>query len=269
MYTISSIKQKKYEYYRFIPKGPKKQLHFSHDEKGNYCVYLVQMNNHNNYKKSKQYLSFNPILCNGTKLYGTHLFYDNLNFFFIEDILMYKGQNVKYKKWTEKICIMNDILNYINFNIFTPKQKFALGFPVTRTSLSDLQNVELKYDLYSIECLYGNKKLFVKLANQIKENIIRTFFMRPHIQPDIYTLYSEKEEGYACIPDFKTSKMLNHVFRNIPENENLDAIEESEDDEEFENIKPDKYVNIGSIKRFKCKYNQTFKSWVPFEMLEV
>ena len=220
-------------------------------------------------KKYKQYISFDPVLCNNTKLNGTHMHYNNVNYFFIEDVLMYKGHNVKYKKWKEKIQIMNDILNYINFNIFTPKQKFALGFPVMRTSLTDLQKVKLNYDLYSIECLHGNKKIFVKLANEIKENITKTFFVRPHIQPDIYTLYTEKEEGYACIPDFKTSKMLNHIFRNVPENDNLDRLEESEDEEEFENVKPDKDVHLSLIKRFKCKYNQAFKLWVPIEIVDV
>lgn len=269
MYSLTNIKQKTYEYYRFIPKGPKKQLDFTYDEKGNYCVYLVTLNKHNNNsKKTKQYISFDPVLCNGTKINGTFMNYENVNYFFIEDILIYKGNNVKYKKWKEKFQMMNDILNYINFNIFTPKQKFALGFPVTRISLSELQKLKLHYELYSIECLYENKKIFVKMANQIKDNTIKTFFVRPHIQPDIYTLYTENEVGYACIPDYKTSKMLNHIFRNVPENDNLDVLEESEDEEDFENVEPDKHVNLRLIKRFKCKYNQGFKLWVPCELVE-
>ena len=35
---------------------------------------------------------------------------------------------------------------------------------------------------------------------------------------------------------------MNNIFRNIKENTNLDALEESDDEEEFENISLDKYV---------------------------
>jgi superfamily II DNA/RNA helicase len=37
----------------------------------------------------------------------------------------------------------------------------------------------------------------------------------------------------AFIPDYSTSVMMNKLFRNIKENQNLDALEESDDEEEF------------------------------------
>ena len=41
-------------------------------------------------------------------------------------------------------------------------------------------------------------------------------------------------QGIAAIPDYKTSVLLNKVFRNIKENDNLDALEESDNEDEFE-----------------------------------
>ena len=38
---------------------------------------------------------------------------------------------------------------------------------------------------------------------------------------------------------------MNTLFRNIKENQNLDALEESDDEEEFENISLDKFVLFG------------------------
>ena len=38
--------------------------------------------------------------------------------------------------------------------------------------------------------------------------------------------------------------MMNSLFRTIKENDNLDLLEESDDDEEFENIQIDKFVNL-------------------------
>ena len=49
------------------------------------------------------------------------------------------------------------------------------------------------------------------------------------------SLYNNKEEyvDVALIPDFNTSVMMNKLFRNIKENSNLDALEESDDEAEL------------------------------------
>ena len=53
----------------------------------------------------------------------------------------------------------------------------------------------------------------------------------------------------AFIPDYKTSVFMNKLFRIIKENDNLDKLEESDDEEEFENTKTDKFVYLN--KSFK------------------
>ena len=61
--------------------------------------------------------------------------------------------------------------------------------------------------------------------------------------------------------------MLNKLFRNIKENDNLDLLEESDDEEEFENINEDKFVNITKRIKMKCVYNKRFQKWEPIEQV--
>ena len=45
---------------------------------------------------------------------------------------------------------------------------------------------------------------------------------------------------YALIQDYKTSILMNKLFRNIKENDNLDLLIESDDEDEFEDVDEDK-----------------------------
>ena len=58
---------------------------------------------------------------------------------------------------------------------------------------------------------------------------------------------------------------MNNIFRIIKENKNLDYLEESDDEEEFENINLDKYVDLNKKYIMKCEYNFNFKKWIPLE----
>lgn len=89
-------------------------------------------------------------------------------------------------------------------------------------------------------------------------------------QPDVYLLYGENGEFccFAGVPDFQTSKKLNSLFRNIKENEDLDKLEESDDDEEFEDARPNKYVDLQKKHTMLCKYSKYTKRWEPIELME-
>jgi hypothetical protein len=60
--------------------------------------------------------------------------------------------------------------------------------------------------------------------------------------------------------------MMNKIFRIIKENDNLDALEESDDEEEFENDKVDKFVKLDTCHKMVCQYNYKFKKWVPIRL---
>jgi len=59
---------------------------------------------------------------------------------------------------------------------------------------------------------------------------------------------------------------MNKLFRKIKENDNLDAIEESDNEEEFQNNKEDKYVYLDRSFKMNCEFNNKFKRWMPISL---
>ena len=97
----------------------------------------------------------------------------------------------------------------------------------------------------------------------------RTFIIRPDAQNDIYYVLRSNDEPIlpntmiAHIPNYKTSVMMNSIFRNIKENRNLDALEESDD--ENEELVP--LVDLNKCVRMACTFNSRFKRWQPCEKI--
>ena len=111
-----------------------------------------------------------------------------------------------------------------------------------------------------------NDKFKDRPKDRPKEKI---FTIKADIQNDIYNLYdvvSNELVDIAYIPDYKTSVMMNKLFRNIKENQNLDALEESDDEEEFENDKIDKFVYLDRSFEMSCEYNMKYKRWQPQQL---
>ena len=93
---------------------------------------------------------------------------------------------------------------------------------------------------------------------------MRFFNVKADLQNDIYHLYEDDTYvDVAYIPDYKTSVKMNRLFRNIKENENLDALEESDDEEEFENEKEDRFVDLEKVLKMQCYLHSKFRKWVP------
>lgn len=103
----------------------------------------------------------------------------------------------------------------------------------------------------------------------------KIFIISADIQNDIYNLvdpdhddssnYTISNKLVASIPDYKTSVFMNALFRNIKENRSLDALEESDDEDEFENTNIDKFVDLTKRIKMKCIFNYKFKKWTPIE----
>ena len=107
--------------------------------------------------------------------------------------------------------------------------------------------------------------------NSEKKSYSKIFICKPDIQNDIYHLYTLDNEyiGLSAIPDYKTSVMMNNLFRIIKENNDLDALEESDDEEEFENSNVDKFVNLDKSYKIECNFNNKFKKWVPIRPFNI
>lgn len=119
------------------------------------------------------------------------------------------------------------------------------------------------------------KQIFVPPQDEMLTNIQATFIVRPNIQNDVYELFVLPDNhrqsepvfhNFALIPSFKTSVMMNRLYRNITENERLDTMEESEDEDDFENTEPDKYVTLSKEYKMVCRFNKRFCKWVPVEV---
>ena len=101
------------------------------------------------------------------------------------------------------------------------------------------------------------------------------FIVRATPKDDIYNLFAfdtiKNEEVFydvAYIPNCKSSVMMNSLFRNIKENMNLDLIEESDDEEDFENTDPDKYVFLDRTFNMVCTFQTKFRKWIPVNVVD-
>jgi hypothetical protein len=97
------------------------------------------------------------------------------------------------------------------------------------------------------------------------------FKVKADVQTDVYHLYGNDDAMFetCCIPTYTASVMMNGIFRTIKENNNLDALEESDDEDEFENDKIDKYVDLSKSCNFVCVYNNKFKKWTPVRIADI
>ena len=123
------------------------------------------------------------------------------------------------------------------------------------------------------------------IPSKIQENTFTINFGKPQyryptvfqvsadIQFDIYHLFACGKNktpvyyGITYISNIKTSFMMNKLFRNIRENINIDYIEESDDEDDFENIAEDKYVDLNKTVKMECVFHQKFKKWVPIRVI--
>ena len=162
----------------------------------------------------------------------------------IVDLIGYEAHHLQYRSLDNIVPYINVSFNRINLT--TPKinNKIMPDMPIYRSR-------------YTMEF---NKP-------QYKYNTI--FEVKADIDFDIYHLFAygaKKKPIYyniMYIPDYNTSIMLNKIFRKIRENDNLDYIEESDTEEDFQNTNIDKYVDLNKVVLFECKFHRKFKKWYP------
>lgn len=281
-----------------IPEGKKCFAWFTNYKSNNVC-FLLELNTNKSIGNIKIINTiFIDKLSLGTIFYGTSFTIKDIDYFCVEDLYYYLGKpcnNISYLTKLEKIkdIFKNEISQTTLFNKFT-----IFGLPLIlddfQLFLREIQLLpykvsEIKFRFF--DKLNAKKILVMKYFKPGTKTNVNTntnmntnhkkhdfrkdsiFKITPDIEPDIYNLFvynNGVEEYYdiAFIPDYKTSVMMNQLFRNIKENNNLDAIEESDDEEEFEDNREDKYVYLERSFKMKCEYNNKFKRWVPISLAE-
>ena len=263
-----------------IPKGGKFFAWFRVYKKNNVCL-LLELDQYKRKIKTItiQRCCFDSELCmkRGTIIYGTKFIYNSSPFFNMEDILFFQSVNVINRTPVNKIELMSKIIKSYMQQISYSYNEIIFGLPVMAKNKESLikQLHTVPYPLYSIQYRdltrrtpFYNECRFQRLNNE------QIFVIRAALEDDIYDLYvntkTNKLVKYstAFIADVKTSVWMNSLFRNIKENANLDALEESDDEEEFENIWLDKYVNLEKEYKIKCVYIPKFRAWKPKEICE-
>lgn len=270
--------------YILIPKGVKYYVWFTSIEDKKVCVFINSFLPKKNVFISP--ISFDKHLSLNTVLYGTlHGLMSNKEYkvFTIEDILMYKGYDLRSQTEQYRISSMFSLLNYelpSNKN-----HKTYIKFSPCTMSLSSedlLQQYKdgrFPFEAYSIQTrhtlqpfIMDRRKNSALISNLLDSNFTTAsshhskniMDVRADIKCDVYHLYRGDEYvGIADIPDFKTSVMMNKLFRHIKENDNLDALEESDDEEEFEDISDEKFMKKNVIYKMECKYNHKTKRYIP------
>ena len=273
-YDPITHKKVRADVFGLIPNGCNVLAWFTYNLSDNVCI-LLYINKYNIVTKTEQIvLCFNKELAYGTIIAGTYFNHKNQNFLVCEDIYYFKGEYIQNCDFKIKYNILTDILNnYIQQKAYTNKFViFCLPVFTKNLYLAFERIKTLEYKIAYISCYnWTDKKSIGLLINKQISNIETVFKIKANIEQDIYSLYCRNDEdlyGYAGIFNYKTSIMMNNLFRTIKENRNLDLLEMSDDEEEFENIQEDKYVNMTKIVYMKCVFNRKFKKWVPVEKVQ-
>jgi hypothetical protein len=201
------------------------------------------------------------------------------------------GMPVSTNSWREMESILDKISYRVSFfqfrkyDSYTKDSVFAVRFIDKDTNVNTCfenqkQNEIPKQTKHVKPTFQVNQVTQFKPVTQVQSKTIpqqqqmksAIFLVKPDIETDIYHLYCKHKDvdGYyfniACVPDYKTSVLMNKLFRNIKENENLDSLEESDDEEEFENDKAYKYVYLDRKFYMYCVFNMKFKKWTPVRL---
>ena len=266
------------DFYLAIPKG-RKYFAWFHYYKNEPVCYLLCLNRNRRSLDNITITSccFDKSLCigKGTILYGTIFFMRNHKFFNIEDIHYFKNKcSSNYSQYDKLNLLKNICYKFIKRVSFT-KNDTIFGLPIMNryeNLLIDSLKI-IPYDVFFIQGRKMNgKNIFYNKKCYIEKEIYANFLIRPNVKNDIYELYylNNIDElikyDYAYIDSYNRSVFMNKIFRNIKENNNLDALEESDDEEEFENINEDKFVYLEKEFVFKCKYLKKFNMWVPIKL---
>ncbi len=233
------------ELYYIIPKGKKHLVWFTYIKDKKVCIFIEI--NPGSKKMIKNLFvvpqTFNKKIVLGTVFYGTLIESKDKKLFSIESIHFYKGKNIEEQNELFKLNLIKDILSSEIKQIIIGRNGIGIGLPVITGSFEESISVakQLPYTVYSIQNrnLNNNTNKFnsTLYKNYEYDDTKYIFSIRPDIQNDIYHLYVNnynnlEKYDIAYIPDYQTSTMMNKLFRNIKENDNLDALEESDDEEE-------------------------------------
>ena len=257
--------------FQLLPRGKKALLWITYCGDKNIALVLNLDRNGSIVNASISIMSFSDDLCigNGTIMQGVLFKNNNMQCFAITDIVLYKGQKCSKERFYKKFDLIEHIFkNEINITPYS-SNFLVLGLPITCDNFKKAIDIArtLPYPIYGIRSInlkHSKSKGYTIFKE--KQEITLTLIVKAMITNDMYSLYandSKKSVGIAAVTDYKSSVMMNKLFRYIKENDNLDLLEESDDDDEFEDVREDKYVNLKKSVPMVCVWVRKFRKWKP------
>jgi hypothetical protein len=288
--------------YYIVPKGPKALVWYTYWKEQNVCL-LIKLNERGNYSDVQVFNTvFADELALGTIIYGTTFFLQSntqtqsQTYFTCEQLYYYKGLNVAKKNYQERLQLLLDMFTKQVEQVAYTKNSLIVGLPIICETYEEaLAQLEQPYKTYGIAAMGQNASsahgtASHGTASHVKQNVTvataptptayaptgptsfaygkAVFKVKAGLAADNYQLYTLEDKFYdtALVPTYKCSVFLNALFRNIKENANLDLLEESDDEEEFENTQIDKFVDLEKTVIMECVYSKRFKKWQPMKI---
>jgi len=256
--------------YQIMPQGKLCLVWYTYWNEHNVC-YLLHIDNHGQHveKVEKTIATFSNELCygKGTILGGILFYMKGVRTFAVADVLYHKGRDMQSINYNFKLEVLTQILSLdIKQDIHIRSQLLVASAVITKTYTDALLYCNtMPYQVHSIQLIryHLNKSIGYYTKPSTTEAIFKITSLVTCDMYELWLLSSQSVYGIACIPDYKTSVMMNALFRDIKENSNLDLLEESDEEIDFENIDPEKYVNLDTFKIMRCVYLPRFKKWKP------
>lgn len=256
-----------------VPRGRKHFLWFRHLRGECVCIALELDRRRRGISRVKAFVcSFDRLLCSGegTIMYGTLFPCSDLMLFSTEDLLFLRGRDVTGWPLAKRVQSLPRLLQQHTRQIAVGPHSLVVGMPITAPTREALRKSceDLPYDLYAFQFRSSRRgaAVLTEKWSPAKEPRERMLMARACLEADIYALSdpgSGADKGFACIPNYQTSVFMNGLFRKIKENADLDALEESDSEEEFEDIRADKFVDLEKQLTLRCIYMARFKAWRP------
>jgi hypothetical protein len=278
-YEKNTYKKVTSDYFMAIPYGKKYFAWFTYHDNENVCVFIeIKVEKDGNFKVVSSMIrpvAFHSSLSLGTILYGSII--PKTNYFCIENIFYYKGERLNNKNNKDRLKMIESIFNTKIKQTSIVHNEIIFGMALLSNSFKWIikEISTLPYQIYSIQCKNFNnnnafKMMYKSFERKEASKETAEFNVMALSEVDMYHLLDTANDTYvdmAYIPNYQTSKLMNSIFRIIKENDNLDALEESDDEDDFEDTTIDKYVDLKKKVRMECRMHPTFKKWVPIKLL--
>ena len=231
------------------PCGKRAYAWFTYHKTKNVC-FLLDIKERTPVNIYPVHAAFSSPLALGTILHGTITHFQGTRCFVADNIFYWKGEPCGDDLYEAKLERMKAMFQTdIDSRIYLPTQ-VMFSLPVYSYHPTSFDTI---YKLYCVKCIQLRGP---KIVNSQDRTAVWT--VKPRETCDTYELFNDVNvsQGLACVDTYKRSVYLNSLFRNVQENANLDAIEESDDEDEAPAFRETE------IKMF-CRWHPLHKQWVP------